>query len=364
MKLIILSITILSLLVSSCHNKTGINPTHKDIVDAVFASGKAMTINQYKVTAYTEGYLTASLVSEGDSVSTGQALFRIQNDVQQTQVSNAADNLQFAEQKVATTAPQLQQLQEQINQVFLKKHTDSVNLIRYQKLIKTNAVAKVDYDNVLLTYNNTLSSIKVLEKQLADLKQTLANNVVNAKAQFEIQQQNNGFYTLKSGTNGLILNIYKKNGDLVKKGETVADMGSGKIIAKLFVAEDDIQRVVLKQPVFISLNTDKSKVYKATISKIYPSFDGTSQSFLVEASFIDKPTVLKEGTQLQANIIVSEKKNVMVIPASYLLEGDSVSLLENHQRKAIKCGIKTLEWAEVTEGLEDNETLELPKSNK
>ncbi len=363
MKNYLLSITSIVFLLSSCSNKQGEKPQHKDIIDAVFASGKAITINQYKITAYTEGYLTASLVSEGDSVSTGQALFRIQNDVQQTQVSNAADNLKFAEQKVSATAPQLLQLQEQINEALLKKHTDSVNFIRYQKLIKTNAVAKVDYDNVSLTYNNTLSSIKVLEKQLADLKQTLTNNVTNARAQYEIQQQNNGFYTLKSGTNGLILNVFKKNGDLVKKGETVADMGSGKIIAKLFVAEDDIQRVVLKQPVFISLNTDKSKTYKATISKIYPSFDGTSQSFLVEASFIDKPAVLKEGTQLQANIVVAEKKNVMVIPAQYLLEGDSVVLVGTHQRKAINCGIKTLEWAEVTGGLRDNEELELPKNN-
>lgn len=363
MKSNILTITILTFLLSACTNKTGTKPIHKDIVDAVFASGKAMTLNEYKVTAYSEGYLTASLISEGDSVKAGQALFRIQNDVQQTQVNNAADNLKYAEEKAASTAPQLQQLQEQINQALIKKHTDSVNLIRYQKLIKTNAVAKADYDNVSLVYTNDISSIKVLEKQLADLKQTLSNNVVNARAQLEIQQHNNGFYTLTSGTNGLILNVYKKNGDMVKKGETVADMGSGKIVAKLNIAEDDIQRVVLRQQVLISLNTDKDKIYKAYISKIYPSFDATTQSFLVEATFIDKPTVLKDGTQLQANIIVGEKKNVMVIPANYLLDGDSISIMESHQRKAIKTGIKTLEWVEVTDGLQENETIEIPKTN-
>ena len=363
MKRNILFISILSLLITSCNNIQGVKPIHKDIVDAVFASGKAMTLNEYKVTAYSEGYLIASLVSEGDSVKSGQALFRIQNDVQQTQVTNAADNLKYAEEKASATAPQLQQLQEQIDQALIKKHTDSINLIRYQKLIKTNAVAKADYDNVSLVYTNDISTIKVLEKQLADLKQTLANNVVNAKAQYEIQQQNNGFYTLTSGASGLILNVYKKNGDMVKKGETVADMGSGKIVAKLNIAEDDIQRIALKQQVLISLNTDKEKIYKAYISKIYPSFDANSQSFLVEATFINKPAILKDGTQLQANIIVDQKKNVMVIPAAYLLEGDSISLIESHQRKAIKTGIKTLEWIEVTGGLQENETIELPKNN-
>lgn len=361
MKYFLLFITITPLLFTACKKQEGVKPQHKDIVDAVFASGKAVTLNQYKVTAYAEGYLTASFVSEGDSVKKGQSLFRLQNDVQQTQVQNALDNYKYAQEKQASTAPQLQQLQEQINQAVIKKQTDSINFIRYQKLIKTNAVSQADFDNVSLVYHNDISAIRLLQKSLADLKKTLAINEVNAKAQYQIQQQNNGFYTLTSETNGQLLTIYKKNGDLVKKGETIADMGSGKIIARLYIAEDDIQRLQLKQTVLISLNTDKSKIYKASVSKIYPSFDVSSQSFIVEAFFIDQPTLLKDGTQLQANIIITEKKNVWVIPATYLSEGDSVTLQEGHKKMAIKAGIKNLEWVEVMDGLTGNETIELPK---
>ena len=363
MKKYILSITILSLVISSCNKKQGIQPQRRDLVDAVFASGKTVTVNEYKVTAYSEGYLTASMVAEGDSVKTGQELFRIQNNVQQTQVMNALDNLKYAETKNATNAPQIQSLEEQINQAEIKKQTDSINLNRYKNLIATNAVAKADYDNVALIYKNDVSNIKVMEKSLADLKQTLDLNAKNAKAQYQIQQQNNGFYTLSSVANGLILNIYKKNGDLVKKGETVADMGNGKLIARLQVAEDDINRVTMKQLVLISLNTDKNNVYKAFVSKIYPSFDASSQSFIVEATFTEVPTILKDGTQLQANFIVTEKKNVLVIPATYLADGDSVLLKESNKKIGIKTGIKTLEWVEVTDGLCGNETLALPKIN-
>ena len=361
MKHTILSITILSLVISSCNKKTGIQPQHKDLIDAVFASGKAVTVNQYKVTAYSEGYLTTSLVSEGDSVKIGQRLFTIQNDVQQTQVANALDNLKYAQTKMANDAPQIQSLEEQIKQAVIKKQTDSINLNRYQNLIKSNAVAKADYDNVALIYKNDLSNIKVLEKSLADLKQTLALNATNAKAQYQIQQQNNGFYTVLSAANGLILNIYKKNGDYVKKGETIADMGNGKVIAKLQVSEDDINRIQLNQLVLITLNTDREHIYKATVSKIYPSFDVSSQSFIIEANFTQHPNILKDGTQLQANFIVSEKKNVLVIPTNYLSDGDSVTLQDGNKRQAIKTGIKTLEWVEVTDGLNGNETLALPK---
>jgi multidrug efflux pump subunit AcrA (membrane-fusion protein) len=361
MKKYILSIAILSLAIISCKKNPSVQPQYKDIVDAVFASGKAVTVNQYKVTAFSEGYLTASLVAEGDSVKIGQRLFTIQNDVQQTQVANALDNLKYAQKKMDDDAPQIQSLEEQINQANIKKQTDSINQNRYQNLLKTNAVAKADYDNVALTYKNDLSSIKVLEKSLTDLKQNLALNTINAKAQYQIQQQNNGFYTVTSAANGLILNVYKKNGDYIKKGETIADMGNGKVIARLQVAEDDINRIQLNQLVLISLNTDKDHVYKAMVSKIYPSFDETSQSFMVEATFTEYPNILKDGTQLQANFIIQEKKNVLVIPATYLSDGDSVTLKEGHKKLAIKTGIKTLEWIEVTDGLTGNEIIELPK---
>ena len=72
---------------------------------------------------------------------------------------------------------------------------------------------------------------------------------------------------------------------------------------------------------------------------------------------------MKDGTQLQANFIVTEKKNVLVIPATYLADGDYVLLKESNKKIGIKTGIKTLEWVEVTDGLCGNETLALPKIN-
>jgi multidrug efflux pump subunit AcrA (membrane-fusion protein) len=129
----------------------------------------------------------------------------------------------------------------------------------------------------------------------------------------------------------------------------------------LYVAEDDIERIQLGQQTLITLNTNKDKVHNAKVTKIYPSFDEASQSFFVEASFDELPTQVKNGTQLQANFIISQKKNALVIPAIYLLEGDSIITKTNHHKIAIKTGIKTLEWVEVLNGLNDNEKLELTK---
>lgn len=344
-----------------CKKAQETQPQRKDLIDAVFASGSIITNNQYAVTAQAEGYLSSSFVSEGDTVQNGQLLFKLVNDAQQIQVSNAYDNYDYAKANLNNNAPQIAKLEEQINQAITTKEIDADNLKRYENLIKTNAVAHVDYDKVKLTYQNDITNLAVLEKSLADLKQSLSLNEKNTKAQYQLQQNSNKYYTLSSAYAGIVLSISKKNGDLVKKGESIAIVGSGKTIAKLFVAEDDIQKIQLGQQTLITLNTNKDKVYAAKVTKIYPSFDVASQSFIVEASFDELPVQLKNATQLQANFILSQKKNVLVIPSVYLLNGDSVITKLNHQKIAIKTGIKTLEWVEVENGLNDNEKLELPK---
>src|ERR1700742_3293361 len=101
---------------SGCTNQNEIHPQRKDIVDAVFGSGHIENRDQYAVTANTDGYLKQSYVAEGDTVKPGEKLFLLTNDVQQTQVTNALTNLQYAKSNVQPRAPQIEQLKTQIAQ--------------------------------------------------------------------------------------------------------------------------------------------------------------------------------------------------------------------------------------------------------
>jgi multidrug efflux pump subunit AcrA (membrane-fusion protein) len=348
----------------ACKKPATAHPQYRDIVDAVFASGNTEAKSQYRVTAYADGYLQDSYVSEDDSVHKGQLLFRIAGDIQRTQVQNAATNYQYAHRNASDKGPQIQQLLSQIAQAQQKKTTDSLNFTRYQRLLPSHAVAQVDYDNARLADQANTSNLIVLQKNLEDLRTNLSLNEENTKAQYRIQQQTNDYYQLQSEANGRILNVYKKNGDLVRKGDLVADLGTGLLIAKLFIAEEDIRRVVLGQTVLISLNTDKDHLHHATITKIYPSFDTSQQAFIAEAGFDTMPPGLKNATQLQANIILEEKRHVLVIPSACLLPGDSVMLEKDKTRKPVSTGIKTLEWIEITGGLDSNETIQYTNTGK
>lgn len=355
-----LQVLIIGFVVISCKQKQVVQPQKKDIIDAVFASGKIISDDEYQVTSIIEGYLTSILISEGDTVKKGQPLFNLLNDIQQTQLNNAAINYQFAKESQNNQGPQLLQIEEKIKQARQKMQTDSINVFRYQKLLQSQAVAKVDYDKLFLEYQNDQSSITLLQNEWNQLKRNLSLNAINAKAQLQLQNQNNQYFTLSSETDGQVLNVFKKSGDLVKKGETIGKIGSGNLLAKLYVAEDDIKNIKIGQLVLINLNTEKDTVYRTTVSKIYPSFDESSQSFIVEAAFSSNLINLKIGTQMQANFIINEKKDALVIPSNYLFGGDSVQLSTNKAKIKVKIGIKTLEWTEILGGITESDLLETP----
>ena len=353
-------ILILFTLLTACRQQSKVSPQHREIVDAVFGSGHIEQQDQYTVMASTDGYLKAVHISEGDTVRPGKQLFSLTNDVQQTQVSSARTNLEFAQTNTALNSPQLEQVKIQIGQAREKAHVDSLNFRRYERLSATQAASRTEYENARLQYQSSQSSLAVLQKNLADLQHTLSQNVENARSQLRLQQQNNNYYNLASKADGIVLSVNKKTGDYIRKGDAIAQIGAGLPVIKILIAEDDIMRVKSGQAALISLNSNKDKVYKAVITRLYPAFNTTEQSFTVEANFTEPPARLINGTQLQANIIIEDKKDALVIPSYYLLNGDSV-LLANKQKLPVRTGIRTLEWTEITGGLGEHDVVVLPK---
>jgi hypothetical protein len=66
------------------------------------------------------------------------------------------------------------------------------------------------------------------------------------------------------------------------------------------------------------------------------------------------------NTQLQANIVTDEKKNALIIPSNYLLNGDSV-LMKEGKKAAVQKGIVNNEWVEILSGLTENQTIVISK---
>jgi len=349
-------IIILSIIISCGRNTKTITPVRKNIIDAVFASGYTINSDEYIVSTKTEGFIEKSYVKEGDSVNVGDLLFQLSGDAQSSQLNNALTQYEDAKYKVSSESPQLKSQMTKIEQIRSQLELDKKNFERYGELVKTNAVSELDFEKAKLQYESSLSELEVSEKNLEDLKNSLQLNLKNAESQLKIQKDYYGDYFIKANKKGIILNVFKHQGELAKKGESLAKIGSGKTITKLFIAEEDIKNITIGQKTIISLNTDKNNPVDAIISKIYPAFDVSEQSFILEADFVKKDERILANSQLQANIIIAEKENALVIPAQYLRKGNKV-LLSDNSEVSVAIGIKTSNWVEILSGIDESNSL-------
>jgi multidrug efflux pump subunit AcrA (membrane-fusion protein) len=344
---------------NSCNAPESTNARRVSIVDAVFASGHIIMDNEYLVTASSEGYLVAANMQEGDYVNAGMPLFQLSSEVQNEQLSSAQANYQDALHNMKENSPQQSQLRLQIEQAKAQLEIDSANYRRYQNLVKTGAVSQHEFERARMQYENASRQVDILQKSLSDLVEKLRLNLKNAEAQLNIQKENTSDYYLTSFIGGTVLQVYKNQGDLVRRGETIARIGGGKPLVKLFIAEEDIDKIKEGQLTTISLNTRKDALLDARISKIYPAFDEQQQSFICEATFIETPK-LYANTQLQANIIIDQKENALVIPSDFLLLGDSI-IYSNGDKEFVKVGIRTSEWVEILSGLDESRLIKQMK---
>lgn len=349
-----LSWLLLAAVVSSCGSKEKeIKPEMKLLTSAVYASGTLVPELEYKVVSGVDGYLVQALVKEGDTVHKGQLLFTISNDVRNAQEHGAQALVQRTAPAVADNAPVFRELQGRLEVARIRMQQDSMQYIRYKSLFDQNAISKSNYEKYYLQYQSSLKDFQNLKQNLhqqritADLQmQQAQNNYMVASAQSDIGK-------LKSFVDGIVYDVYKKEGDLINPNQAVALLGAGDMFAKLMVDEDDLDKIYVGQQVLITMDAFPDKIFKAHISKVYPLLNKLEQSFRVDAMLDEPIPVSMYGLNLEANIVVADKKNVLAIPRAALMKGDTVWVKENGEKKKVKIlkGVEDDSWVEVRGGL-------------
>ncbi len=350
------------ILYASCKKPDSIQPIVKDITEAVFASGNVEPVDMVKISANSDGFILDRKIEENDVVKAGEVLFSIDPGEQNSQFSASSQNLEITSLLAGEQSPVIEQLKQQKQTAQFKYSLDSTQLQKIKRLYDLKSVSKMDLDQALLneesSKNNLIGIKKSLESKTLELKQQL----VNARSQNEINAARKGYFSVTSSNNSKVYKVFKKKGEYIRRGDVLAILGHPtQMIIKLNIDEDNIEKINLGQQVLLELNTNNEKTYEAEISKIYSQFDEESQSYIVEATFKQTPSIIFSGTPVQANIVVNKKQKALVIPRNYFNAFENKVWVLNDQNKVdtvrIKIGIKNNEWVEVLEGINESNKL-------
>ncbi len=346
----------------SCNNKEtiGVKPVVQDIREWVFAPGQIEWDDSYNLTAQTDGIILNVNYDIGTAVKKGSVIATIDNQSNVINTSTSLDQLVITNENLSANAPALLQLKQNISFAEAKYQQDKVQADRYERLQKTESIAKVEYENAKLAAENALSNLNALKKQYDLLLQQAKQQKIVTQGQFKNNQVLQSYNKITVINDGTIIKKFKSTGDYVRKGDIIAMVANpNKLEIVLTIDEGSIHRVKIGQETKIQLNTDKTKTYTGKVNEILTAFDSASQSFVCKILLTDTLPAASNifGTPLEGNILVGEKKNAMLIPREYMGYGNTVLLKGQDSAIIIKTGIVSTDYVEVLEGIAADDVL-------
>ncbi len=326
-------------------------------MEAVYASGFVVSEQEYQVFSQADGTLKQVVVKEGEVVKRGQPIVIVESAQQSTRYTMAKESY---EQAVKNKVPVMAELDATLQSARSKMQFDSINFVRYGNLLKSNATSRVDYDRAEIQYKNSRNDFLTIKNRLIKTQNDLDLAIQNSYNQLKISEEESANYILRSDIDGMVFKIMKEKGELVRRSEVVAVVGMpDKFYLKLTVDELDIQRVKEGQEVAVKIDAYPDKLYRGSVSKVYPLVDTRQQSLRVDVILIEKLPGLFSGLAVEANIIIRQKEHALVISKQSILPGDSVLISTSAGKKKVKIirGIETLDETEIVSGLDADSKL-------
>ncbi|KXK40509.1 MAG: HlyD family efflux transporter periplasmic adaptor subunit [Saprospiraceae bacterium] len=355
-------ITALFLLSAGCKNggDDEITPMKQDIKEWVFAPGYIDWDHEYNITAQTEGILLQADFEVGSTVHKGSIIGVIDNQSSQINTIASKEQLQIAQKNLSIDAPALRQLEQNIEAAEAKYAQDKLQAERYERLFKSESIARIELENVQLAAESSLRNLNALKKQRDIILQQAKQQKIIAASQVknnELIQSYNKVIVLQSGK---IIRKLKSAGDFVRRGEVIAIVADpASPIIELSIDEKNISKIKNGQPVVVRLNTERTKTYNGTVDDIVSTFDESTQSFICKVKLTESldSSLNIYMTPLEGNILTAEKDNALLIPRAYMGYGNKVRVKGQEDPVIIEAGIISSDYVEILGGITDKDIL-------
>lgn len=349
---------ILLLLVACAGKQEKTQPTVEDISESVYASGVVKSKEQYQVFPTVSGIVQKILVTEGDVVKQGEPLFKLDNEAARLGTENARIAAEYA--RVGANQEKLKELEETIELARSKKQNDSLLLVRQRNLWANQIGTRVELEQRELNYENSLTAYKSAVLRYKDLKKQLELAAKQSQKNLQISETRANDYTIRSETDGKVYSVLIEQGELVTPQTPMAIMGDAdEFILELQVDEYDISRIKPGQKVLLNLDSYKGQVFEGEVYKVNPAMNQRTRSFTVEAKFNTSPPALFPNLTTEANIIIQTKKDALIIPREYLIDGAYV-MTEEKEKVPVKTGLKDYQKVEILDGITKDDVLLKP----
>ena len=270
----------------------------------------------------------------GKSVTKGELLASIADETTARQLKQARADLQAATERAKLPLP---------SEELLKAAED--NLHRLEQVVAFGNVPAVEYEKAKSEANRLRGA---LENERIERDRNL-QALDETRKKLEAQMRNS---EIRAPMDGLLGAVSTIDGELVAEGNQLFTVSSRKTYVRGEVNEEDVGEVKPGMKAKVQLYAYRTQTFAAHVSSIQPAADPDTQRYTVILEMEKPPDNLMAGMTGEMNIITGTHENALLLPTRALLVDQALVLKRGIvQRRTIKVGFRTLDFAEALSGV-------------
>ncbi len=333
-------------------------------------SAKVVTASRVDIGSTLTGRVQKVAVTEGALVKKGEILVRLESDELRAALEQAQAGERLAEARLSglrsTGRSSVRAALAQADSVLAAAQAE---LQRTQALVNQGFISQARLDE-------SLRAVAVAQAQQIGARAQLAANaesgtdITQAQAQLGLATSATSAAkarleqaVLTAPTDAKVLTRNVEPGQIVQPGRALLSLaltGPLQLIAQ--VDERYLEQLQVGQTASILADAFPTQRFTAHVLSIAPLVDAQRGAIEVKFSIPGlPPTFLREDMTLSAEVETARSERALVVPVASLRGGDapiSTVLIEREgraQERAVRLGIRTLEAAQVLEGLAEGD---------
>jgi HlyD family secretion protein len=301
-----------------------------DLAKSVVATGKIEPITKVEIKSKASGIVKRLMVDDGDKVKAGQVLAELDKEQIEARVRESRAALEAAEANLRAAEADMERAKVDAmgpDVPLLQRAYDRAKSMAGEGVVSQSAL-----DDAQRAYEMAVNKRDMARAQLTTSKAKMAQakaQVAQQRANVDNAEEEYRYSTIVAPIDGIVLSRDVEVGDAVSSilvlgssATLVMTLGDTKeVYVKGKVDESDIGKVFLGQPARIKVESFKDKTFNGKVTKISPM--GTEKdnvtTFEVRVSIDNASGELKAAMTANAEIILEEHKNVLIIPEGALI---------------------------------------------
>ncbi len=343
----------------------------RQVVQKVVATGRVRPLARVSLASVALGRIRSVLVREGERVTGGQLLVKLE-DVEQ------AAALRQAQGKVGEAAARLEQVRgaagrqaaEALHQAELKVAQAEQDQARARQLgdagsISRQAAEEAERTLAVASSQRETAAAQAVSAGGAD-ERLAASALAQAEAARAVAASRLAETEVKAPTPGLVVAREVEPGDVVAAGKPLLAMTSdGAVELAAQVDEKNLALLQAGQLARASADAFPAQVFEARVTYIAPSVDAARGTVELRLAVPAPPPVLRADMTVSINVEVGRKAAALVVPADVIRDPTGAPWVlaivgRQAERRAVTLGMRGDGLVEITAGLVPGDAVVAP----